>query len=149
MEGAEKGFNFVASYNSSNNTIKIYTLQYLLERYTSKTADAVKIDDLSYENKKAVLYDMILVQNETGKLGVNKVTGETIIGKKYRKITFIESSQEFLVVTDDGKVGIIDSNAQTRIEPLYNSINLINEETGLYIVSKDNKYGIVNKKGRL
>lgn len=149
LEGAEKGFNFVASYNSSNNTIKIYTLQYLLERYTSKTADAVKIDDLSYENKKAVLYDMILVQNETGKLGVNKVTGETIIGKKYRKITFIESSQEFLVVTDDGKVGIIDSNAQTRIEPLYNSINLINEETGLYIVSKDNKYGIVNKKGQI
>ena len=25
LEGAEKGFNFVASYNSSNNTIKIYT----------------------------------------------------------------------------------------------------------------------------
>lgn len=148
LKGAEKGFNFVASYDNKSNTIKIYTLNYLLERYTEKITDAVKKENMSYENQKAVLYDMIVVQNEAGKLGVSSVSGNSIIGKKYKAITFIESSQEFLVVTDDEKVGIIDSKAQIRIEPSYNSIKLINEETGLYIVLKDNKYGIVNRKGQ-
>lgn len=149
IEGISKGCNVVFSYTASNNTIKIYTISYLSTHYGSKIADAALNDKTSYANKKALLYNMVIVQNSSNKYGVSSIKNETIIGEKYKSITFLESSQEFIVETDEGKFGIITVDAETKIEPEYDSIKLIDKDATLYMVSNDGKYGVINKNGRI
>lgn len=149
LEGIAIGCNIATSYDSENNKISIYTLPYLLEAYSTKVKDAVEAKDMSFENQKAILYNMIVVKNDSDKYGVSDLSGNTVIGKKYKEITFIEGTQEFVVVTDEGKVGIINKDAETQIEPEYNSIRLIDDKEGIYIVSKGNKYGVVDNKGNV
>ena len=69
-------------------------------------------------------------------------------GEKYREITFVEYSQEFIVKTDEGKVGIITKDGKTKINPDYSSIKEINKDLELYLVSNNGKYGVVNKNGK-
>lgn len=149
LDGIARGCNIAASYDSENNKISIYTLPYLLQTYSTKIKDAVAAEDMSFENQKAILYNMIVVKNDSDKYGVSDLAGNTIIGKKYKEITFIEGTQEFVVVTDEGKVGIINKDAETQIEPEYNSIRLMDDKEGIYIVSKGNKYGVVDNKGNV
>ena len=149
LDGIAKGCNIATSYDSENNKISIYTLSYLLKAYSTKIKDAVAAEDMTFENQKAILYNMIIVKNDSNKYGVSDLSGNTIIGKKYKEITFIEGTQEFVVVTDEGKVGIINKDAETQIEPEYNSIRLIDDKEGIYIVSKGNKYGVVDNKGNV
>lgn len=148
LKDLEQGCNLATSYDSENHKITIYTLPYLVQTYTGQVADAVTTDEkLSFENQKAILYNMIVVKDDSDKYGVNDLSGKTIIGKKYKEIIFIEGTQEFVVVTDENKVGIINKKAETQIEPEYSSIRLIDDKEGIYVVSKNNKYGIVDNKG--
>lgn len=149
IEGITKGCNIAFSYTATNNTIKVYTISYLSKHYSSKIADAAFDDKTPYANKKALLYNMVIVQNASEKYGVNNINNETIIGEKYKSITFLESSQEFVVETDEGKVGIITTDAITKIEPEYDSIKLIDKAATLYMVSNNDKYGVINKNGRI
>lgn len=149
LEDLEQGCNIATSYDSENNKITIYTLPYLVQTYAAKVKDAVKAEDMSFENQKAILYNMIVVKNDSDKYGISDLSGNTIIGKKYKEITFIEGTQEFVVVTDEGKVGIINKDSETQIEPEYSSIRLIDDKKGIYIVSKGNKYGVVDNKGNV
>ena len=64
----------------------------------------------------------MVVRNSSNKYGVNSLNNQTIIGEKYKTITFLESSQEFIVETDEGKMGIISTDGRTKIEPAYSSI---------------------------
>lgn len=149
-EGISTGCNLTFSYTKANNTIKINTIPYLTTYYNQKIKESALNDDKAlYTNKKALLYNMIVVKNAQGKYGVNNLKNETIIGEKYKSITFMESSQEFIVETDDGKYGVITKDAETKIEPEYDSIKQIDKENGLYMVSSGGKYGIVNKNGRI
>lgn len=164
LDGLGKGCNLSSSYDKKNNTVKIYTLDYLSNFFANKIPDAKALaeqDDLNtYKNNKAVLYDMIVVKSENGKYGVNNLSNGSIIGEKYKSITFIEGQdfQEFIVETDEGKFGIIDSNGNTKIKPEYSSIKQIEKEKGLYLVSKNSsntgsynrqQYGIINKNAKI
>ena len=87
---------------------------------------------------------MVLVKNSSGEYGVNKLsTGESILGTKYAKIKFIESSMNFIVTTEDGKQGI-SSTTETKITPQYDELNQLDKNLDLYIVKNDNKYGVIN-----
>lgn len=145
--GLSIGCNLSISYTEQNNTIKIFTLPYLYNYYSTKIAGA-EIEEQSFENKKAVLYNMIIVKNESGKYGVNQLDNETVIGQKYAGITFVEGSQEFVVKTEEGKVGILTKDAEIKIKPEYDTIKQIDKSSGLYLVSNNDKYGIVNEQER-
>ena len=147
-DGLSKGCNLVFSYTKTNNTIKIYTLPYLVKHYTNEIEEAAISEDSNFANQKALLYDMIVVKNTANKYGVNNLKNESIIGEKYREITFVEYSQEFIVKTDEGKVGIITKDGKTKINPDYSSIKEINKDLELYLVSNNGKYGVVNKNGK-
>lgn len=149
VEGISKGCNVSFIYTKSNNTIKIYTLEYLTNYYSKKITESAIDNNTSYTNKKTILYNMIIVKNAAGKYGVNNLKNEMIIGEKYKSITFVESSQEFIVQTDDGKFGIITKDAETKIEPGYDSIKQIDKENGLYMVSSGGKYGVINDNGKI
>lgn len=157
IDGISKGCNLAYSYNRDNNTLRIYTMDYLSEAYAKSIPESEEIfkqDDInSYKNKKAILYDMIVVKNSNGKYGVRNSGNDTIIGEKYKSISFEEDTEEFIVETEEGKFGIIDKSGQTRINPNYTSIKLISKDRGLYLVSQNSNtsrtvYGIINKNER-
>lgn len=152
-EGISKGCNVFINYNSEKNTVTIYTLDYLATHYASSITDSIfakKIEAKDYSNQKAILYDLMVVKNENEQYGVKNLNNQIIIGEKYASITFLESSEEFIVGTSDGKMGIISSDGTTKIEPLYSSIKQIDKDSGLYLVSDSNKkYGVVNNKGQV
>lgn len=160
LDGLGKGCNLDCSYNEKNNTIEIYTLDYLAEFYSENVPDSKEIietEDLNtYKNKKAILYNMMVVKSVDGKYGVNALNNTTIIGEKYKSITFMELLQEFIVETEDGNFGIIDKEGKTKITPEYASIKQIEKDRGLYLVSKSSgtstgrtQYGIINKNEKV
>ena len=158
IDGISKGCNLAYSYDTDNNTLRIYTMDYLANAYAKSIPESAEIavqDNVeAYKNKKAILYDMIVVKNTAGKYGVKNSSNNTIIGEKYKSISFEEEEEEFIVETDDGKFGIIDKTGKTKITPDYTSIKLISKDRGLYLVSKTSnasktQYGIINKNERV
>ncbi len=143
IDGAEIAFNIAMSYSNKENTITIYTLPYLVDYYTAKFQNAA-IKDTSFSNQKALLYNMIVVKNSEGHYGVYNVNGNEILGTKYSKIKFIESTQEFIVTTLENKMGIMLYDATTKISPDYDDIKQIDKDSGLYLVKNNNKYGVIN-----
>lgn len=157
IDGLCKGCNLGYSYTKENNTIKIYTLDYFCSLYATKMPESVELserDDVeTYKNRKALLYDMVVVKNSTGKYGVKDPSGNAIIGEKYKSMAFVEGEEEFIVETDEGKFGIIDKKGTIKFEPDYASIKEIDKTRGLYLVSKKSstsriQYGIVNRSER-
>ncbi len=145
LEGAELAFNIAMSYDTQTNTVTIYTLPYLVNYYTARFQNAGISDrDAYFSNQKALLYNMIIVKNADGHYGVNNINGSEILGTKYSKIKFIESTQEFIVTTLENKMGIMLSNATTKISPEYDDIKQIDKDSGLYLVKNNNKYGVIN-----
>lgn len=160
LDGLSQGCNLSCSYEESKNTVRIYTLDYLAQRYTTQITGAEKVfekdNENSYRNKKAILYNMMIVQSEDGKYGVSSLDNNTVIGQKYKSITFMEQSQEFMVQTENDLWGIITYEGATKIQPEYTSIKQIDKDRGLYLVSQNSsvgtnkvRYGIVNKNDRV
>lgn len=154
FDGISRGCNVNISYDQENNSVTVYTLDYLTTFYAARIPTSIFIeetnqsDDNYFSNQKAILYNMMVVKNENDKYGVYDLSGNTIIGEKYKSMKFIESSQEFIVQTDDNKMGIIASDATTKIEPTYDSIKQIDKDLNLYLVSNNNRYGVINGNGR-
>ena len=101
IDGISKGCNLAYSYDTDNNTLRIYTMDYLANAYAKSIPESAEIaeqeDVEAYKNKKAILYDMIVVKNASGKYGVKNSSNNTIIGEKYKSISFEEEEEEFIV----------------------------------------------------
>ncbi len=149
LEGIATGCNVYANYNEKNNAVVIYTLPTIISSYANTIQDmAIADEDAIFSNKKAILYDLVVVKNENNKYGVVGTDGQEILGKKYAYIKFTEATQEFIVLTDEGKVGIISKDGTTRIKPDYDEIKLIDKESELYLVSNNKKYGVINRNDK-
>ncbi len=147
IEGAKIAFNIEMSYNTQNNTVTINTLPYLVKLYTARFQNAgISDGEASFSNQKTLLYNMIIVKNSDGHYGVKTLNGNEILGTKYSKIKFIESTQEFIVTTLENKVGIMLHDSTTKISPEYDDIKQIDKDSGLYLVKNNNKYGVINSK---
>jgi len=155
-QGIKLGFNISFSYNEKNNRIDIYSLDYLSKYYSGKIANSVLDDTCEFSNKKLLMYNMALVKNSEGDYGVSNLTGESIIGTKYKKIKFIESSNDFIVTTENNKQGILSlkkSGAETevivKISPQYDEIKQLDKDLDLFLVKDNNKYGVINGAGKI
>ena len=161
IKGISKGCNLDYSYDPENNTLKIYTMDYLAKLYAKSIPESEEIAEQdnveAYKNRKAILYNMVVVKNDSGKYGVKKIADNgigTLIGEKYKSISFDEAEEEFIVETDEGKFGIVDNKGNKKISPDYTSIKLISKDRGLYLVSKKTstsktQYGIINKSDKV
>lgn len=149
IEGISIGCNVYVNYDKNENTLEIYTLPYLTKLYGSKIKKStIAGENETFSNKKAVLYGLVVVKDDSGNYGVYDTNGSTIIGEKYTDIKFVESAQEFIVRTEENKIGIIGLDGTTKIKPEYNEIKQIDKKEGLYLIrNSSNKYGIVNKSG--
>lgn len=149
-EGMEIGTNCFIQYNSDNNLIRVVSLQSIVTQYASKFINSAVADDKAdFNNKKALRYGLVVVQNTDKHYGVYNSKGQEIIGTKYASISFKEDSQEFTVKTDEGKMGILSADGRTKIEPNYDDIKQINKELNYYLVSNNKKYGIINENGNI
>lgn len=151
IEGAQIAFNISISHKE--NHITIYTLPYLVNYYSAKNKNSAILDkDASFSNQKALLQNMIIVKNASNYYGVSSLTGQEILGTKYKSIKFIESTREFIITTVENKMGIMSYNpktyqAITKISAEYDNIKQIDKNNGLYLVSNNKKQGVVNQNG--
>ncbi len=148
-DGISIGANISFDYDAQKNSITIYTLDYLTNSYANAFQNAdITGDKADFSNKKALLYERLVVKNANGKYGVTDLKGNTVIGEKYDTIQFIESSKEFIVTTSDKKMGIISYDAITVIQPEYDEIKQIDKDLDLYLVTNNKKQGVINKNGK-
>ena len=148
-EGIEIGFNIIIEYDKDKNTINMYTLDRLVEIYSKRLNNTViNSKEMSFLNKKALKYDMIITKNSNNEYGVQRIsTGEMIIGTKYSNLKFIESTKDFIVTTPEKKQGIISTTKGKDIEPQYVEIKQLKEDLNLYLVKNDKgKYGVYNRE---
>ena len=150
IEGAQIAFNISMSYNQKENRVTIYTLPYLVDYYTAKFQNSgISDNEADFSNQKALLYNMIVVKNTSGNYGVQSLNGQEILGTKYAKIKFIESTKEFIVTTVENKMGIMSYDAKTKISPEYENIKQIDKDSELYLVTNNKKQGVINSNGSI
>ncbi len=148
IKGMQIGANCVISYNSSNNQVVINTLPYLIAYYGNMYPNSVVMKkEATFNNQKALLYNMVVVMNENKKYGVISTDGKEIIGTKYANIEFIEGSENFIVKTEQGKMGIVTNKGNTKIEAIYDNIKQIDKDLKLYLVKSNQKQGVLNDNG--
>ena len=148
-----------AASGASSNQVSIFSLSYLANYYSSQitnaaitTATSSLAESVIYNNQKALLYNLIIIKDETTKqYGVASLANpsNTIIGTRYSSIEFMEGSNDFIVKTSDNKMGIIGSDGITKVRLEYDNIKELDKNLGLYLVTTNNKQGVVNSNGKV
>jgi len=153
-EGISIACNVKMYYSKENNKITIETLPTLISTYTQVVAGQkygyTGISE-DFHSQKAILNDLIVVFQEkenSKKYGVINKHGEVIIGTKYDKITFIESTKEFLV-TANNKVGILSANGDVKISLDNDDLQLLDNNLKLYLATTNGKKGVLDEYGKV
>lgn len=152
LEDISSALNTLYTYSQNDNKIVLNTTENLYSQYKTslpeKTNNSlIEISD-SFNNKKAIAYDMLIVSNESGKWGVVKASDfSTIIGNKYSSIEFIESANVF-IVSDNNKYGVI-TKEKLLIDLNYEEIKIINNNPLCYEVKIGENHAIVNAEGKV
>lgn len=167
-EGLSKACNVVITYDEENENVFIDTLDGFeaeIEEDVLEKKGYVIPEVQSYENRKAILKDLIIVQgvdkeDEDGnvtqaasdKYGIIDIEGNEILGLKYKNIEYDAYNDAFTVTDASQKVGIWrigeDNKSSVIISNKYDSVELIDKNKGLYEVSSNGKYGIIDEKGK-
>lgn len=149
IDGIQKAFNVSFSYDEKNKEIKVYTLDHLLSYYTNNIVNIGYTGvDSTFNNQKAMLENMLVVENNQKYGVINSTTGEVILDTKYDEIKYLNNTSDFLVKSNN-KVGIISKDKQTKVNIIYDSIELLDYDSNLYIIAQDNKYGILDANGNI
>lgn len=152
-EGIEQGYNVNISYEPKKKIIRIYTLDFLvqkqIERFSKETFGnygTLEYDEIDKEfnNAKSMFEDVLIVKTENKQYGILSGDHKTfVLEPKYDKITYIPDSQSFLVESD-GKVGLFTKDGEQRIGLIYEEIISIGKNSNLYVVKSNNLYGVVD-----
>lgn len=148
LEDLSVGCNVIYSFSTEDNKILIFTTGHLSQNYVKTFAENGLTVNTDAKNEKAIIYNMVVAANTTGKLGVLDTTLNTIIGHKYTTMEFDEFSQNF-IVSNENKYGIISKEGNIIAELKYENIRIINYSPLLYEVKLNNKYGLLDKTGKL
>ena len=128
IDGIKKAYNVEFIYDSEQNNIKIYTMDYLLKLYASNLE--YKNYSTKFLDKKAIFEDMIIVQ-QNGNYGVVQAsTGKSILETKYESISYLPNAKDFLVKSN-GKYGIMTKESTTKVNIAYDEIKIIDNTNGL------------------
>lgn len=146
-EGIDLLFNTKFINDQEKNYMSVYTLDEIVNRYASSLKNTVITSkEMTFANKKALKYGLILVQNAEGLYGVNSTeNNESVIGTRYTEMRFLESTQDFIVTTKEKKQGIKSARGSTDIDPAYDEIKQLDTNYNLYIIKVGEKYGVINR----
>lgn len=150
-EGIKIGFNVLFEYNKEQKNIQIFTLPYLVNRYEAKFRELGYKDgiDDSFDNQKAVLYNLFVVKKDNNLFGVVNSNNEEIIGSRYKNMLFNENAREFYVTSSINKKGIVTEEGETKINLLYDDIRMVDKQNQLYLVKNNNKFGMIGNTGNI
>lgn len=140
--------NSYVSYSEKDVQTQIYTADVLAKQYNDKEKKTYTSVSSDYNNKKAIVYNMIVVETE-GKYGVINSSLESVIGSKYPSMIFDEYTQSFIVSGTNGKYGVIDKAGSGKIYMDYDSLRIISYSPLLYEVEQNDKFGILDEKGNI
>lgn len=147
-DGLEKAFNVILNYETTNNTINIYSLNYLVLSYANNYNLSKKEYSIDINDEKAIREGLLIVQ-ENSKYGLLDVrTGKYILETKYDFISYLPYMSQFLVKSN-GKYGITDKNGKIKIKVSYDDIEIADSKNKLYIVKESSLYGMVNSDGKI
>ena len=145
IEGINNAYNVEFVYDKENNSIAIYTMEYLVNYY-ALNVNKIEEYDASFSDKKAIFKDLLIIQEEN-KYGIVKAsTGERVLELKYEDISYLPSTSEFLVKTNN-KYGTVSEDGNIKIKTVYDDIKVIDSQKSLYLVKNNNLYGIINGEG--
>lgn len=149
-EGIQVGFNVSFDYSKEKNQIQIYTLPYLVSLYNT-TIKGYGYEGINkdFNNQKAILYNLFVINKAGGLYGVVTKDNKEIISPKYKQMQFNENAREFYVTDTMEKVGIVTETGRTKINILYDEITRVNKNSGLYAVRSSGKYGVLSEKGQI
>lgn len=148
-DGAQDAFNIVFEYNTEKNNINIQTLTYLYMSWSNyaKSKGYTPIEEETFENKTAILDNMIIVKNSNENYGVINTSGEIILETKYDDIKYLRKTSDFLV-SSNGKKGIISEDKTTKISLIYDNIQEVTNNNDIfYIIQSSNLYGVLDVNG--
>lgn len=146
VKAIEETFNIEFLYDEGYKNISIYTLDYLIQRYTMRLG--IQNYSTVFSDEKAIFQNMIII-NENNKYGViDATTGQAILETKYDAISYLPTTTDFLIMTN-GKYGVISKEAVIKIRTVYDSIKIMDNENGLYLVSQNNLYGVLDTDGNV
>lgn len=144
----QEAFNVSYSYDLKNK-MYIYTLDYLVERYTTSALNfGYVLTNNTFKDEKSLLDGFLIVTKDDKNYGVIDLKGNVILETKYDNIEYLPNSEDFLV-TSNNRVGIISKNKETKVSILYSDLKLIDNESNLYLAEKDKKYGIIDSNGNV
>lgn len=152
-EGLSIACNLLLQYDENDQRMEIYTLDNI-ENQMAEVAKKFNLSlysEQSIEDKKSMLKDWIIVEDENKNCGIINSNGNEILGVKYKKINYDEYTNFFTVTDATGKMGVwrIENNQPAIvINNLYDTINLIDKTNQLYEVSLNGKFGLVNFEGK-
>lgn len=150
IQGAEEAFNFKFYYDLEDNKIYIQTLGYLYEGYASSFVSEgySPIEEETYENKLAILDDMLIVKDDNDCYGVMSTEGNTILETKYNSIQYLKETADFLVESNNKK-GIISKDKTTKVDTIYDDIKRITNNNDIfYIVEQSGLVGLLDVNGK-
>lgn len=149
MDGISKAFNVDFSYNQEKNTYKIQTLDYLINAFNTQLVEiGYQGTSEEFDDKKSVLENVLIVQDEKSKYGLYDISKQKeILEVKYDEIEYIPNMEVFLTKSNN-KYGIVSKTGTENIKRVYDDIELIDKDAKLFKVKKDNKFGIVNLSGK-
>lgn len=153
ISGARKIFSIYFNYDKNKNDIVIMTLEYLyannLSYYMQNGFEEI---NESFQNKKALLENMMILKTSNDKYGViNVSTGQMILETQYENIDYIPKLSKF-IVTGKGLKGVISKDKEMIVKIEYKDIKVIENEkdnSNYYLVTTDNNLmGLIDKDGK-
>lgn len=146
IDGIQKAFNVVFSHDEKFKNINIYSMNFLLQTYATR----LKLAKYSNEfvDQKAILQNMIIVEQNRQYGVVNATTGEAVLEAKYDAIKYLPTTTEFLVKSN-GKYGVVTKEASIVIKTVYDEIKSMDNQNGLYLVKQNGAYGVIDTKGNV
>ncbi|MCI8700221.1 MAG: WG repeat-containing protein [Clostridia bacterium] len=153
ISGARKIFSIYFNYDKNKNDIIIMTLDYLYANnlnYYMQNGFA-EINE-SFQNKKALLENMMILKTSNNKYGViNVATGKMILEPQYENIDYIPKLSKF-IVTGNGLKGVISKDKEMVVKIEYKDIQVIENEkdnSSYYLVTTSNDLmGLIDKDGK-
>lgn len=157
VDGIEKGFNLYFQYDDAKKTIKIYTLDYLIQTHSTKLQNnptsnygLLTLSSENYSDAKSIFDNLLIIQSESGKYGIISAEdySKYILEPQYDNIQFINTSSTFLVESN-GKVGIFSEDGKRIIDLIYDEISSMGKDSNLYKVTTNDMCGILDGKGNM
>ena len=145
IDGIKKAFNVEFIYNEKTNKIDIYTMDYLINIYTSRLGQENYSEE--FVDKKSIFENMIIIENNDKYGVIEAETGKTILETKYEEIKYLPNTKDFLVKSNN-KYGVMSKDKQIKLKIAYDEIKIIDNLNGLYLVKENNLYGVIDIDGK-